>query len=158
MAWKKPASLGSGWKRPFCAHEGDDWCGGCLWRDLLIEVLSGAWSSTALFGRRNQRCITIALCRVSRLSIEELLLFSVRREVSFFLWAYSRPELLSNFFILGCNSRTSMWSEPSSLCFLWLPHAEKFHLAVHSLAGSHLGQATLGKSVKAWQTGRKDLF
>lgn len=128
-----------------------DWCGGCLWRNVLIEVMSRGWPSTyvpALSGRRNLRCLTIALCRVSG----QFFLFNVRTEISFFLWAHGRPELLRNFYILGCNSRTFMWSEPSSLCFLWLPC---FHLAVHFFAGSHPGQATLGKSVKAWQMGGK---
>lgn len=154
VAWKKTSSLESGWERPFCAHVWDGWCGGCLWRDLLIEVMSGSWSSAALFGRRNLRCLTIALRRVSG----QVFLFTVRREISFFLWEYGRPELLSSCYILGCNSRT-LWGVHLHLCASSGCLVQKsFHLAVHFLAGSHPGQATLGKSVKAWQTGKNDLF
>lgn len=122
----------------------------CFWRNFLIKVMSGSWSSThdpALFCRRNLRCSTIALCRVSR----QLFLFSVRREISFFSWANGRPELLSNCYILSCNSRTFMWTFNSGL----------------PLAASHRNVFTWlftfllchpGKSMKAWQTGRKDLL
>lgn len=89
-----------------------DW--GHIW-GVVIYLWSCSW-------QEELELRTIALCRVSG----QLFLFSVRRQISFFLWAYGRPELLTNCYILCCNSKTFTWSEPSSLCFLWLPHAEMF--------------------------------
>lgn len=118
----------------------------CFWRNFLIKVMSGSWSSThdpALFCRRNLRCSTIALCRVSR----QLFLFSVRREISFFSWANGRPELLSSFncYILSCNSRTFMWTFNSVL-----PLAAS-HRNVFTWLFTFLLWVTQGR---AWRLGR----
>lgn len=105
----------------------------------------------ALFGRMNLRCLTTALCRVSG----QLFLFSVRRQISFFLWAYGRPEILSNVTFWAVTPGPSCGVNPHLCASSGCLKQKCFHLAVHFLAGSHPGQATLGKSVKAWQMGGK---
>lgn len=98
---------------------------GCLQLDerFVIEVMSGGWSSIdvpTLLGRKNLRCSAIALYGGSG----QPFFFSMRRDTSFFLWTYGRPELLRNRDILDCNSKTLMWSEHLCPCYEFWEGAE----------------------------------